>query len=257
MLGFRGALQLVTLTACTAAIAAASTVGAACVQDTLSNYIKNTSNGPGTGCTVAGLQYTNFFFLTTTTNIDHSGTPAGSIVVTPNDATGLTFTGFAPNTFVGTTIDYFIGFDVLTDPAPILTGDSISLDPPVGNVVLTLSVCLSDTPFFTGQSGNLSDNNLYCGTQPTFAAGSNVAIQGPNFSLANKNGTDQTGEFDFLSGVPQFGMLLHLTLTDDTTASVGAIGNNPIQQSGVPEPASCMLLGGGFIALWALRKRRS
>ncbi len=257
MLRFRRALPLVILIACFAAIAAAGTIGGPCVQDSLSNYISNTGDGPGTGCTVAGLQYTNFFFLTRSTNLDQPGTQATSITVTPNDATGLTFTGFAPNSSLGTTIDYFIGFDILTDPAPILTGDSISLDPPVGNVVLNLSVCLPDTPFFTGQSGQPGDNNLYCGSQPKFADGSDTPIKGANLSLANKNGTDQTGEFDFPAGVPNFGVLLHLTLTDDTTASVGAIGNNPIQQSAAPEPAAWMLLGGGFIALFALRKRLS
>ena len=52
-------------------------------------------------------------------------------------------------------------------------------------------------------------------------------------------------------------MLLDLTLTDDTTASVGGIGNLAIQSSATPEPATWMLLGGGFIALLSLRKRLS
>lgn len=230
-----------------------------CTPDNLQNYVNNQSKGPGFGCTLANLEYFNFFFQSAGTGQVQPDL-ATNLTVTPG-ATGLTFTGFQSlNPNVGSLQD-FIGLNV--DPAPVLTGDSISLDPPLGGIQLDLYACLGATPFFVGKNtGNLSDTNLYCGANPTFDPVTAVAINlgSPNASIVNNGNPLQTSTFNLAASTGQLGVLLRLTLntTSVAGASLDGIGNQPLQQAGTPEPGSWLLLGSGLAALLlrSLRAKR-
>jgi hypothetical protein len=232
----------------------------ACTPGVLTSYLNNFGGGPGTSCTLANLDYFNFYFQSAGTGQVSPDSP-GNITVTPGTpgATDLRFSGFQSLSAGQGTLTDFIGFNI--DPAPVLTGDSISLDPPSGNVFVDLFTCLPDTPFFVGQSGNPGDTSLYCGTTSTFGGGSHIAINlaNPSASIINNNSPLQTSTFLFPGTTGQVGILLRLTLTTTSVggASLDAIGNQPIQDgqgAGAPEPGTWMLLGTGLLTLVLFRR---
>jgi hypothetical protein len=223
--------------------------GAPCTQDTYFDYL-SLNDGPGTGCTSPGdpnLEYYNFFF-STHSGVGENFADPSSITVSPDGGFGFNFTGF--QTVTNGDLTYFLGFNI--DPAPVLTGDSISLDPPVGNVTLNLYICQQDSPFLTQSEGN-----YYCSTMPNFGDGSNSQIvfgeTPPAATLVNVSGKDQSTTASF-APTGQIGVLLQLTLVDDDPASVGAIGSAPTQISTTPEPGSWILLASGLLMF--LHKRR-
>ncbi len=229
----------------------------ACTIDSLDHYIANFPNGPGNGCTAGPLEYTNFFFQTTGNITD----TAGNINVVPGGQ-ALNFFGFKTLQQNAGNINYFIGFDV--DPAPVLTGDSIFLDPPVGGVTLDLFTCLPDTPYFVGGSGNVGDTNLYCGASLTYDPANAVAINlsAPNATIVNNGQPAQTASFTFPVSTSQAGILLRLSLQtsqNSPTASLDSIANDLIlgRSGGVPEPATWSLLGLGLIGAAMLKRARS
>ncbi len=225
--------------------------GGPCTTDTYADYISSL-NGPGMGCTNPvdpNLEYYNFLFSTSSTGSNFDS--PSNITVSPDGGFGFNFTGF--QTVSTGDLTYFLGFNV--DPAPVLTGDSISLDPPVGNVTLNLYICQQDTPFLTkgGEGG------FFCSTQPNFADGSNSQIifgeTQPAATLINVNGKDQSTTASF-APTGQIGVLLQLTLNADDPASVGAIGSAPALILSTPEPASWILLASGLL-LFLLKSRIS
>lgn len=231
--------------------------GGTCTPDNLSKYSSNFSGGPGNGCTVSNLEYFNFFFQSTAVG-QFIPDDVGNINVLPGGV-DLTFSGFqslAPHAGILTD---FVGFDV--DPAPVLTGDSISLDPPSGSVILDLYVCLPGTPFFVGRNpGDPADPNMYCGSSATFtgsATTSAIALDGPLVHLVN-TGVNKTGSVTFATSTAQMGVLLRLTLdaSDATAASLDAIENNVLQATAgpAPEPATWMLIGSGILITSLLRR---
>jgi hypothetical protein len=230
-----------------------------CTPGALTTYLNSFGGGPGAGCGLANLDYFNFYFQSAGTGQVSADSP-GNITVTPGTpgATDLRFSGFQSLSAGQGTLTDFIGFNI--DPAPVLTGDSISLDPPSGGVFVDLFTCLPDTPFFVGQSGNPGDTSLYCGATSTFGGGAHVAIDlaNPSASIINNNSPFQTSTFLFPGTTGQVGILLRLSLNATSAgASLDAIGNQPIQDlqaGGTPEPGTWMLLTTGLLALLLFRR---
>lgn len=238
--------------------------GGPCTDDTLANYIEVLNSFPN-GCTLgkAPLTYYNFQFETLS-SVEQSDT-ADKINVTAA-GTDLSFGGFKSLTQANLDLTYLFGFNI--DPAPVLTGDSISLDPPFGNVSLSLYVCLpqTDLPYLRGPNpSDPADTNMYCASTPDWGTGAAQAIDltnGAVLTLTNTLNVDQTGTYTFPTSVSQVGILMKLTFqTSDLSpnASAGATGNTAaVQDQGpdAPEPGTWMLLGAGLsIVLW--RRKRS
>ncbi len=231
--------------------------GGSCLQDTFDHYITETSDGPGTGCTSVNdpnLEFTNFLFRTTSTGNVNSDV-ASNITVSPDNAFGFNFSGF--QTVSTGDLTYYLGFDI--DPAPVLTGESLSLDPPFGKVTLSLYTCLPDLPYVTTAASD--DPHIYCSSTPVFdIAGQFHQIDlDTEFKLRLVNpgpgvGPDQSDFFPFPGNQGQVGILITLTLDSDDPAGVGAIGSAPSQISATPEPASLLLFGIGAAAIAARRR---
>jgi hypothetical protein len=173
--------------------------------------------------------------------------------VTPDGGFGFNFNGF--QTVSTGNLTYYLGFDAIIDPAPVLTGDSIGLDPPSGNVTLSLYVCLPNAPYIT-HTDDLKD--LSCGTAANFGDGTNFAIDlsKPAAQLINTlvPGPDQFTTVQFPSAVTQIGVLLVLKLDSDDPASVGAIGSAPTQIAADPESGTWLLFGTGLLVVLLMRR---
>lgn len=223
-----------------------------CPTASLSTYISSFGNNtdpsaPSNGCvTTDNLQYYGFTFTiqSSTGNSDS----ANSITVSP-DGSGLDFNGFKALVANAGDLEYFIGFNI--DPAPpIITGDSISLDPfNAGTATLNLFICSGDTPYYLGNNTGAFE----CGA----TYGSGFATGTSSINLASPDATVTTGNptatFNFPS-TSQVGILLELVLNAGTTGTgTGTLGSDP-QASSVPEPSSFGMIASGLCAVLLLGK---
>jgi hypothetical protein len=232
------------------AFGAASTLAQQCPTNTLDLYI-NSFTAPGNGC-IQGSQNNveNYGFTFETRSVSGGNSDvASNILVTPNNpAATLGFSGFESLPANGGDIEYFIGYNI--DPPPILTGDSISLDPfNPGTATLNLYVCQGDTPFFLGDN----DGTFECGSTFSGFSGGTSAINlaDPDASV---NSTTPNATFGF-PPTSQVGILLELTLNAGTTGTgEGTFGSDPAVQGTVPEPASFLLVGLALTAAIGFRK---
>jgi len=221
-----------------------------CPTDTLDVFI-NSFTAPRNGC-IQGAQNNveNYGFTFETRSSSGNSDVASSILVTPNNpAATLGFGGFETLAPGGGDIEYFIGYNI--DPPPILTGDSISLDPfNAGTATLNLYVCQGDTPFFLGDN----DGTFECGS--TFGIGfsggtSPINLADPNASV---NSTTPNATFGF-PPTSQVGILLELVLEAGSTGTgSGNFGSDPAVQGTAPEPASLLLVGLTLAAAIGFRK---
>jgi hypothetical protein len=109
----------------------------ACPTDSLANYITNTFSPPG-GCAIGILDYFDFTYHPL------SNAPlASAIQVTPF---GTGFSIGPVSAAPGVTVQFEIDYDIVIDPAPIITGGDLGLDPPRGNIVVTERFC-NDTSY--------------------------------------------------------------------------------------------------------------
>jgi hypothetical protein len=236
----------------------ATNVTTSCMPGALTTYI----NGVNSDC-VQGSQSNIFnygFTFETRSNDDLSDVP-GNIQVTPNNPAGtLSFSGFL-NLPSGSeeSIQYFIGYNI--DPPPILTGDSISLDP-FNDAVLTLYVCqgsvngtsVTGTPYFLGDIGG----NFLCGSTPNFSGGTTTNILDSPLTTTVSEICSQCGDPSGNVNFPatnQVGLLLELSLVAPPEDVPGGSGNGTFSdQSTVPEPASALMFGSGLAVAFGLRR---
>jgi len=118
-----------------------------CGADTLQNYITLTANPPTTGgCAIGILDYYDFSY-----HLVSGGLQASSIAVTPL-STGFSFGALSGPVSVaaGQTLQFEIDYDLVVDPAPIITGDKLKIDPPQGDVTITEYFCNDLTYMYTG-----------------------------------------------------------------------------------------------------------
>src|SRR5947209_1859645 len=109
--------------------------GPACVQASLTSYV---NLGAG-GCNVGDLRYFNFVFAVNPNGFEASD----QILVTPTLAVTSSTLGFSQFTSAGlnTSVTYFINYSV--DPPPIMAGERVVLDPPIGNDIGIFNVCIN------------------------------------------------------------------------------------------------------------------
>jgi hypothetical protein len=241
-----------------ASIGRATNVTSSCMPGALTTYI----NGVNSDC-VQGSQNNifNYGFTFETRSSDDLSDVPGNIEVTPNNAAGtLSFSGFM-NLPSGSeeSIQYFIGYNI--DPPPILTGDSISLDP-FNDAVLTLYVCqgsvngstVTGTPYFQGDIGG----NFLCGTTPNYSGGTTTNILDSSLTVTVSEICPECGDPSGMVTFPptsQLGLLLELSLVAPPEDVPGGSGVGTFTDDAtVPEPASALMLGSGFAAAFALRR---
>jgi MYXO-CTERM domain-containing protein len=114
-----------------------------CGADNLQNYITLTANPPTTGgCAIGILDYYDFSY-----HLVSGGLQASAIAVTPLSS-GFSFGPVS--VAAGQTLQFEIDYDLVVDPAPIITGDKLKLDPPTGDVTVTEYFCNDLTYTYTG-----------------------------------------------------------------------------------------------------------
>ena len=68
----------------------------------------------------------------------------------------------------GTTVQFEVDYDLVIDPAPVITGDKLRLDPPTGNVVVTEYFCNDLDYVYTGSCNfSIQPESLTVGTPGT------------------------------------------------------------------------------------------
>jgi hypothetical protein len=242
-------------------LAASTAWGGACVTDSLADYISNFGNNtsptaPMNGCTqsVVGNPsapvFINYGFTFATSSMTGNSDTAGDIGLTPTSATPMfTLGGFESLSAGAGDLEYFIGYNI--DPAPVINGDSISLDPfTSGTATLNVYVCTGADPYFLGDDAG----EFECGS--SYGTG---FTNGVPINLADPAAVATTGSpmamVTFGSSTSQVGILLELILNAGSTGTGTGEITNTLSASAVPEPASALMIGSGLAAAIFLRKR--
>jgi len=109
-----------------------------CGTESLASYITGTAFPPSTGgCAIGILDYYNFSYIMGT------GPAASALEVTPT-ASGFNFSlasGTPITAAPGQTVTFEVDYQIVIDPAPIVTGGDLNLDPPAGDVTVTEYFC--------------------------------------------------------------------------------------------------------------------
>lgn len=198
-----------------------------CLTGSLGGYISQTANPPATGgCAIGDLDYYNFSYLR------GSNAPAASAIAVTPLATGFSF---GPVTAAaGQTVQFEIDYDLFIDPAPIITGDKLGLDPPTGNVVVTEYFCNDVSYVGSGLClGSRPAPSLTVGTPGTGYPSSASIVFNPPATVSEEVG-------------------IVFTLTGGATgASFDGLDSTSVVVYSAPEPpaAGGLLLGMGFLAL--------
>jgi hypothetical protein len=204
----------------------------ACPTDSLANYVTNTFSPPG-GCAIGVLDYFDFSYHPL------SNAPlASAIQVTPF---GAGFSIGPVSAAAGVTVQFEIDYDIVIDPAPIITGGDLGLDPPTGNVVVTERFCNDTSYTFASGTclGGVAPETLTVGTLP------------PNPISARINFVHPA------TVSQQVGIVFTLT---GGTGGASFDGLNAASVVNIPEPAPAAGLLLGMLALGGgckLRKQRA
>jgi hypothetical protein len=202
-----------------------------CAVGNVAGYARDTSY-PGGGCAIGILDYYDFSYHPL------SNAPLASAIGVSPEASGFSFgpVSAAP----GQTVEFEIDYDIVIDPAPIITGDKLGLDPPKGNVVVTEFFCNDVEYVFSGSCLGSNALSLTVGTPGTnYPSSAQITFSKPA----------TTSE--------QVGILF--TLVGGTTGASfdGLDSTSVVVTSSVPEPpAAAALLLGVPLLTWALAGRR-
>jgi hypothetical protein len=121
-----------------------------CQTGSLADYVALNRQG---GCTIGDLSFFRFSAPTPTSSGNPVLADTSQITVTPtvtSQGLGFTFTATQngtnyfslPNSTTAQSATYYINYTI--DPAPVEVGETLTLDPPFGNVTATSNVCLFD-----------------------------------------------------------------------------------------------------------------
>lgn len=170
-----------------------------CSSDTLSNYSNNLTFP--SGCAIGILDYSTFSYHPI------SNAPlASDIVVTPSGQ-GFDFTQAGNKPFIANTgqiVQFEIDYNILIDPAPLIGGARLRLDPPSGDVSITEFFCNDGQYFFSGRCFGSPVNTLKVGTIPPLSLTNSIAFPDPaqRFQevgiLFTLDGTNGPSSFDGL-----------------------------------------------------------
>jgi hypothetical protein len=171
-----------------------------CAANTLLSYQDNTAF-PTNGCSIGVLDYFDFSYHAV------SNAPSASAIEVTPSGQGFSFSlvSGAPFTAsVGQVVQFEIDYNVLIDPAPILGGGDLSLDPPSGNVSVTEYYCNDGVYVYTGQCFGIPLEKLTVGTIPPLTLSASLTFANPatRFQetgiLFTLDGTNGPSSFDGL-----------------------------------------------------------
>jgi hypothetical protein len=148
----------------------------------------------------------------------------------------------------GDRVTYNIDYFLLIDPAPILGGGSLHLDP-TGNVSFTESIC-ADSSFGTDGNGHtVCVFNSQLGPVDSSPQSFSVDNSNPPFSLSK--------EFNLNPAAYNFATVqTAIVLTGGTSgASSGGVVVGDTVTTAAPEPVTSLLCLGGLIAIGIFRRR--
>lgn len=215
--------------------------GAACISDTIQGYAANYGSAAN-DCSIGILLYNNF---------SDTGIPSGATLsLSPNADLGFNFTLTAADGSVyhaTTDTTFSIIYEFTIDPAPILSGSSLRIDP-TGDDTITQVFCL--------------DSNPTNGFTSCLANGLPVSTQ--TLSVTSTGGSNASNSITFNPPATSYGWIQTIfTLDPDgsTYASFEGVSSTPDVTEGglqivIPEPVSLSLMGLGLIALAGVKLRR-
>ena len=218
-----------------------SLFGASCTSDTIQDYSADFGNA-ATNCSIGILLYNNFSF---------SGVPAGAtLTLSPNADLGFNFTLTAANgsPYQATTDTTFsVIYEFTIDPAPILSGSGLKIDPS-GDVTISQVFCL--------------DSNPTAGFSGCLAIGAPVSPQ--TLSVESTGGQNASNSITFNPPATSFGWVettFNLDPDGSPYASFESVDSTPDVTVGglqivIPEPVSVALMGLGLIALAGAKLKR-
>jgi hypothetical protein len=228
----------------------ASAIYPNCVAGTLQSYINSSGCvlGQGSGGEVV------FSGFTFPTPVSTGGAPvlnASQIELTPvSSGLGGSFDFSGDFTVpAGDTVTYDIDYFLLLDPAPILGGGSLHLDPS-GEVSVTESIC-ADSFFGTDANGDtVCESNTRDGVVESAPQTLSVNDSNPPDSLSASIELDPAA-FNFAS------IENEIVLTGGTTGATsgGVVIDDTVYA--LPEPVTSLLCLGGLIAIGIFRRRLS
>jgi hypothetical protein len=225
---------------------------------------------PAGGCSIGDKVFSNFAYNTAVDSLGDIAPATTDISVTPTGPTiGLTFTFDANNTvltegFLDVDIQYLVQVDVTDNPGWAITSvytegqggiDSSSVS---ATVNLTKNLCLGSS-FDT--DGETALNTCTAGTPVAPVSGEN-SLDMSNDTFSVVSGTIPLGSGQTTLGVDDVITLNGGTpppdLNDNSAAILYATNEfNQTYTSGVPEPATFLLLGSALIGLGVLRRKRA
>jgi hypothetical protein len=217
----------------------ASSTLPSCGSASLATYVTNNVY-PAGGCAIGVLDYYNFSYTM------GNGPAATALDVAPT-ASGFNFSlfGGAPiKAAPGQTVSFEIDYQIVIDPAPIISGGDLRLDPPTGNVIITEYYC-NDITFDSGTKTCLGG-----ATPDTLTLNS---FNGVPSSASVVFSVDPARKFQDVGIV--------FTLNGGTTgASFDGLDADSAVLTLSPEPASAAGVSLGLLTLaggYKLRKRRN
>jgi hypothetical protein len=219
------------------AIFATSTLPS-CTTASLASYISTTAFPPTTGgCAIGILDYYNFSYIMGT------GPASSALEVTPNSSGldgGFNFSLANGNPITaapGQTVTFEIDYQIVIDPAPIVTGGDLKLDPPSGDVTITEYFCndISYVPTGFCLGGSTPDTLQVTTANPT------ASITFPDPATKSQ----------------QVGIVFTLVGGANGASFDGLDANSIVTVA--PEPASAGFLAGLLVLVggYKLRKRRN
>jgi hypothetical protein len=213
-----------------------------CGTATLDTYTNPTFDREG-GCTIGDFTFFRFTAPTPTTIGSPTVASESQILVTPvliDNGAGLSFSAmsdgvnlFSVTSPAGTTaVTYFIDYSV--DPAPVIGGADLRIDPPAGDASATQIYCTSDV-LSTCSVGNESQQTV---TNPSPLV-STITFSNPSQFV------DIQTEIN-LSATPGDPASLDSVTADVTTVSTTT-----------PEPAAYLLTSAPLLLLFLARRKRA
>lgn len=215
----------------------------------------------GNACTAGPLNFYNFGFMPLAVGANPLGQiTANDILVRPSAfGVGLDFVGARADVFnrsIAYPERYYLTYSV--DPPPIVAGDELRLDPPIGPITVSRWTCADQNGFFNGSTVA----SLVAGKEPlqftasTFECNS-VAKPTPYFIQADGipetlPKVDASVTFDNLAAFVVVRMIIDLRPGDPIREFGGLVSLSNV----VPEPGAFLPLAAGVFGLAVYVRRR-